>query len=77
MSHTYALLEVSPATYVEIRRKLEEAGYQHALHDNGVIDMHGIALEQPLKHSGGCSNQNVLDPLGAYRGVEACGCRKR
>ncbi len=77
MSHTYALLEVSPATYVEIRRKLEEAGYQHAFHNNGVVDMHGIALEEPLKHSGGCSNQNVLHPLGAYDNVESCGCTKR
>lgn len=26
------------------------------------------------RHAGSCSNQNVLDPLGAYKGVEACGC---
>ncbi len=30
--------------------------------------------EKP-KHSGGCSNQNVLNPFGAYVGVEECGCR--
>jgi hypothetical protein len=28
------------------------------------------------RHSGGCSNQNVLDPAGAYKGVRECGCRK-
>jgi hypothetical protein len=26
------------------------------------------------KHNGGCSNQNVLDPAGAYVGVAECGC---
>lgn len=25
-------------------------------------------------HSGGCSNQNVLNPYGKYLGVNACGC---
>lgn len=28
-------------------------------------------------HSGGCSNQNVLHPLGAYTDVESCGCSRR
>lgn len=27
------------------------------------------------KHSSSCSNQNVLNPFGAYIGVEECGCR--
>lgn len=27
-------------------------------------------------HSGACSNQNVLNPLGAYTGVQSCGCRR-
>jgi len=47
VSYTYAILEVSPATYAEVRRLLEAAGYQHAFHRDGraeVIDMHGIAL---------------------------------
>lgn len=74
MSHTYALLEVSPAVYVEIERRLREAGYEHAFNAEGHIDMHGIALERPPRHAGSCSNQNVLDPLGAYKGVKACGC---
>lgn len=46
-THTYALLEVSPAVYAEIREKLQAAGYDHAFHRDGdrdVIDMHGIAL---------------------------------
>jgi len=28
------------------------------------------------RHSNGCSNHNVLDPIGAYKGVRECGCRK-
>jgi hypothetical protein len=44
MTHTYALLDVSPAAYDEIAAKLREAGYDHAFGDEGEIDMHGIAL---------------------------------
>lgn len=47
MTHTYAVLEVSPGVYAEIRERLKAAGYQHAFHhdrDGEVIDMHGIAL---------------------------------
>jgi len=48
-TYTYAVLEVSAEAYAEIKAKLEEAGYQHAFHENGdehgtVIDMRGIAL---------------------------------
>jgi len=51
MSHTYALLEVSSSAYDEIKRKLLDAGYGHAINAEGEIDMHGIAL---VKDSG-CS----------------------
>lgn len=46
-THTYALLEVSPGAYAEIRAKLEAAGYAHAFHQDDnqeVIDLHGLAL---------------------------------
>lgn len=46
-THTYAILDISPAAYAEIREKLERAGYQHAFHKEGedeVIDMQGIAV---------------------------------
>lgn len=49
MTHTYAILDVSPAVYAEIREKLRAAGYQHAFHhdrEGEVIDMHGIALRE-------------------------------
>lgn len=48
-THTYSVLEVSPEAYHEIRRKLADAGYEHAF-DSAVVDwaevmdIHGIAL---------------------------------
>jgi hypothetical protein len=44
MTHTYVLLDVSKAAYDEIKQKLLNAGYDHAINDAGEIDMHGIAL---------------------------------
>lgn len=52
MTRTLATLEISQAAYDEIRAKLVEAGYDHALlADRGaagtgeeLIDMNGIAL---------------------------------
>jgi len=49
-THTYAILEVSHATYIEIKEKLEKVGYSDQFHDDRdgdgvVIDMHGIALK--------------------------------
>ena len=49
MTHTYAELEVSRATYDEIAQKLRDAGYDHAfMPERGrhapTIDMHGIGL---------------------------------
>lgn len=49
-THTYALLELSPAAFAEIAAKLRAAGYHQAFHqdDDGdgrdVVDMHGIAV---------------------------------
>ena len=51
-THTYAILEVSGSVYEEVRKKLEEADYRHAFHQEGgrkLIDMHGIALARPRK----------------------------
>lgn len=44
MTYTYALLDVSGPTYDEIAAKLRAAEYDHAFHEDGAIDMHGIAL---------------------------------
>lgn len=49
MSHTYAVLEVSPEAFAEIKAKLLAAHYDHALSVDGdgveTIDMHGIGLQ--------------------------------
>lgn len=50
MTYTYAILDVSHAAYIEIKEKLEKAGYSDQFHDDRdgdgvVIDMHGIALK--------------------------------
>lgn len=46
-THTYVIMEVSKEVHEFIKQKLEEAGYQHAIHiEDGkiLLDMHGIAL---------------------------------
>jgi hypothetical protein len=46
-THTFVILDLSPAAYAEIRKKLDDAGYQHAfMRSDGrdVIDMQGIAV---------------------------------
>lgn len=43
MSHTYALLGVSPTAHAEIEAIMRAAGYGHAI-EGKEIDMHGLAL---------------------------------
>lgn len=47
-THTFAILELSSQAYEEIKKKLLEAGYSHAIMEDGgreVIDMHGIGVQ--------------------------------
>lgn len=72
MSHTYAVLQVSAATYAEIREKLKAAGYEHAFHveerafrmndrrEVEVIDMHGIALSAIVVDNGCVGDVHVF-----------------
>lgn len=49
MTHSFAVLEVNGYVFQEIKNKLIEAGYGHALirSKNGfTIDMHGLALKE-------------------------------
>ena len=51
MTYTYAILDVSLATWQEIYDKLKAAEYDQAFHEvdgRVVIDMHGIALQAEL-----------------------------
>lgn len=48
-TYTYAVLEVSPAAYDEIKTKLLRAGHKEAVHagdKRNLIDMQGIALRR-------------------------------
>lgn len=42
-THTVVTMEVTDATYNEIKKKLEEAGYHHVFSEC-MIDMTGIGL---------------------------------
>ncbi len=45
-THTYVILEITPAAFGEIAAKLRAAGYHHVFDQDGaVIDMQGIALQ--------------------------------
>lgn len=47
-TYTFAIMEVSKETYEEIKRKMIEAGYDHAfvdMSDGPIIDMHGIGIQ--------------------------------
>ncbi len=44
-ARTYAILEISDEAFVEIRDKLDAAGYQDQFLENGLIDLNGIAIK--------------------------------
>lgn len=44
MTRTYATLDVPPLFWKFVKEALEKAGYQHALMEDGTIDMNGIGL---------------------------------
>ena len=53
-THTFSILAVSKAAYEEIKGKLIEAGYEHAVMNEGeqeVIDMHGVAITPEVLES--------------------------
>ena len=74
-THTFALLELSPAAFEEIASKLREAGYGHAFteHADGraVIDMHGIAV-LPLPPQ--VLAAPAPEPASSHAGRRTCVC---
>lgn len=58
-THTYAELGLSRPAYDEIKRKLEDAGYQHAFMEDGTIDMHGIGVTLELCEDEGCPHHGT------------------
>ena len=62
-THTYVILELSPVAYLEIKTKLEAAGYQDAfIEQDGrtVIDLHGLAVTESDTISSCQSGQQIL-----------------
>lgn len=71
-TYTYAVLDLSPAAYEEIRQKLTDAGYGHAFHTGRdgrtVIDMRGIAVAaSAAPATTGCDRCNSSVPYIEYR----------
>jgi hypothetical protein len=66
--YTFALLEVSAETWMEIATKLALAGYEHTMQDvadddgkpREVIDMHGIGL---VRAAGPIECTSAAEPL--------------
>lgn len=51
-THTFVILDLSPAAFGEIRRKLMAVGYGHAFTESDgrdVIDMQGIAVARDVE----------------------------
>ena len=48
-THTYVELEVSAESYAEVKHLLEQAGWDHAIMDDGAIDLSGIALTKAFE----------------------------
>jgi hypothetical protein len=46
MTYTCAVMKVSSETFQEIKTNLLNAGYHHAIHDDGGLDMTHIILKE-------------------------------
>jgi hypothetical protein len=76
-THTYAVLELSPAAYSEIREKLATAGYQHAFKGD-VIDMHGIGVTaESTAQPGSMGLPDSESANVSFRGADISGARSK
>ena len=76
-------------TFEADNQRLDELERRYVKNDERIVALQELILsarrdlesvvsflcEDRPKHAGSCSNQNVLNPVGAYIGVETCGCR--
>jgi histidinol phosphatase-like PHP family hydrolase len=61
-TRTYATMDVSKAVFDEVKQKLLDAGYDHAILNNGkTLDMNGIALEVPTEPESPDINKQIVD----------------
>ena len=72
---------------MELERRCAENGENIAMLQQAHLDLEErmdktfsrilkFVLAGEPRHANSCSNQNVIDPIGAYIGVEACGCNR-
>lgn len=67
-THTYALLEVLPSTHEDIRSRLEQADYHHAIdQETGLIDMTGLAIEPSRLPMRTVRQHDVGSAMKSYR----------
>jgi len=72
-THTYVVMNVSPQAFDEIRQKLVDADYMHAIHDDGhdgeLLDMYGIALAPASEFNsyGRCYAHDMVDCPAHWR----------
>lgn len=72
---------IAPLSDTKLSELLDYGEWEHYDPPISVEELYALVHELTLfrtlpKHAGSCSNQNVLNPIGAYLGVEECGCRK-
>lgn len=58
LTHTYSILPISKQAYDEIKKKLEEAGYQEQFHGDR-IDMNGLAIAVDSPRTRICESQEL------------------
>lgn len=83
MTTTYAVMEVSPGAYGEIRERLLSVGYGHAVDDAAQqVDMHGLALrprrqrgqaDADLGRAGVDAGEHLVN-YGVVRAGVGCSC---
>jgi len=66
MTYTVAMMPVPPTVYRDIKKRLEDAGYQHAIDQHGHLDMTHIALEPApaleREHRFGAPPEPMMNP---------------
>lgn len=69
MTRTLAELQVSKATYNEIRDLLKAAEYDHLFRSDGLIDLQGIGLTAEVQVNKPFETRNFISPQDAHVAV--------
>ncbi len=69
-THSYAIMQVLNRTYQEIEHRMRKAGYAHAIDPDGLIDMHGVAIQKMKKHDGPRATLEEAERIARSIGIE-------